>query len=183
MEECFIGAPLAGTSTDSAHSVPLGCVAGKAYPDGWLHVPLLGIRGTVLLSAPGQTIVYYRYGPWHCHVSALHWGPLRTGGDPKEKSKDAEHLYNKAPGGSVGRCLGRGWGHPPARLLGDRRSSLPGPHRSWAALRSGWGRGDGGPRVLPSWVPPGRGGGGRGTPKPPDDRRGPSGLWRGGGAL
>ena len=34
MEECFLGSLIAGTRADSAHSVSLGCVADKAYPDG-----------------------------------------------------------------------------------------------------------------------------------------------------
>ena len=26
------------------------------------------------IKRPGQTSTYYLYGPWHCHVSAPHWG-------------------------------------------------------------------------------------------------------------
>ena len=26
------------------------------------------------IERPGQSSTYYRYGPWHCHVSAPHWG-------------------------------------------------------------------------------------------------------------
>ena len=36
---------------------------------------------------PGQTSTYYRYGPWHCHVSAPPWGLLWTGGVNKKKQK------------------------------------------------------------------------------------------------
>jgi hypothetical protein len=48
---------------------------------------------------PGQTSMYYRYGPWHCHVSAPHWGHLMDWRSYQKKFTVA-HLS-----GVVVRCL------------------------------------------------------------------------------
>ena len=37
MDEVFLGSLIARTRADSAHSVSLGCVADKAYPDGCMY--------------------------------------------------------------------------------------------------------------------------------------------------
>ena len=44
---------------------------------------------------PGQTSMYYRYGPWHCHVSAPHWGLLGTGRVHKKKLPESHNVALK----------------------------------------------------------------------------------------
>ena len=86
MEECYKGFP------------PRRQIQPTASP--WAAWP---IRHTLMVACtttgnprdcfikrPGQTSMYYHYGPWHCHVSAPHWGLLWTGGVNKKKEHGCE---------------------------------------------------------------------------------------------
>jgi hypothetical protein len=62
---------------------------------------------------PIQTSMYYHYGPWHCHVSAPHWGLLWIGRVQQKKIGHQDATSSKDELGSVdiaAQSLGAGQG-------------------------------------------------------------------------